>query len=201
MRNLGPIAAAALTSCLLVPLTAHAGEVIFGVGPTTTVRTDGGLVAGTTFTSFGAHTFNSLGFIDVGSDGIAGSYTVGIWDSSQNLLAQTTVTPSSPLINGFRYGSIPATTIPNGQQFTIGALIPVNPADPWLEVQFVVLGAGFGGSGAGQFASSLVLTYPSTLTGQPYAVVNASDAVVPEPASLGLVGAIAMSLGLRRRVR
>jgi hypothetical protein len=181
--------------------TVQATDVIFSYGATTTTRTDGGLVAGMTFTAVGQPvTFNSLGFVDVGNDGLAGSYTVGIWDASQNLLASTTVTPSSTPINGFLYGSIPATTIAAGQQFTIGALIPPQPADPWLEVQSVNPSFGFGGGGAGQFITPAVsLTYPSTAAAVPYAVVNASTQSVPEPTTMGVIG-LGLLVGVSRRV-
>ena len=124
----------------------------------------GGIVAGNTFTAFGGQTFNSLGFIDIGSDGIAGSYQLRQWDtSSQALLASTTVTPSSRLINGFRYSSVPATTIPNGAQFTIGALLPVGPiAEAWMVNTGLALGPGFGGAGTGQFVGSPTLAFPTS---------------------------------------
>src|SRR5262245_55162256 len=67
-------------------------------------RTDGGKVVGITLSSYG-QTISSLGFYDSG-DGLATSYTVGLWDSAQNLLASTVVTPSSPLIGDFRYANI-----------------------------------------------------------------------------------------------
>jgi hypothetical protein len=181
--------------------TAEGVEVVFLAGATTATRTDGGLVAGQTFNTFapfGSQTFNSLGFIDVGEDGLVGSYDVGIWDQSQTLLASTTVTPSSPLIGGFRYAAIPPTVIPAGQSFTIGALIPPSPSDPWLEVQFVVLGVGFTGAGTGQYDGSLSLIYPATFDDTVYGVVNASTQVVPEPASLALFAGGAVLLTIRR---
>src|SRR5262245_52927278 len=73
-------------------------------------RNDGGQVVGITLTSYG-QTIASLGFFDFGGDGLATSYTVGLWDSSQNLIASTVVTPTSPLIGDFRYGSITPVTI------------------------------------------------------------------------------------------
>jgi hypothetical protein len=178
-----------------------AAEVIGGYGGTVTTRTDGGIVAGNSFgtASFGTYTINSLGFVDVGNDGIAGSYQVGIWDASQTLLASTTVTPSSPLINGFRYAPITPVNLPNNSTFTIGALLPTNPSDPWLEAQFLVLGAGYTGAGFGQFQPSATLVYPGTLVNNSYVVVNASDVIVPEPGSLGLlVGAALLARRTRR---
>src|SRR5690349_4278469 len=93
----------------------------------------GGIVAGTSFTVGGDETITSLGFVDPGGDGLAASYEVGLWDTNtQTLLASTTVTPSSKaLIGGFRYAPIPATTIPGGSSFTIGALLPPTLLDAW----------------------------------------------------------------------
>jgi hypothetical protein len=165
-------------------------------------RTDGGIVAGNTFTTFSPQTFNSLGFIDVGDDGLVGSYQVGLWDSSQNLLASTTVTPSAPLTSGFRYASIPPTLVPAGT-FTVGALLPASPADPWIDNTTLVLGAGFAGAGTGQYVSSGSLVYPTTTdSGNVYAVANASQAVVtPEPVGAVSLIMCAMAGGLLRRRR
>ena len=135
-RFCGRVVAVIVVASASLLAGAAQAEVLFPIGGTT--RTDGGIVAGNTFTAFFGQTFNSLGFIDVGSDGIAGSYDVGLWDSSQTLLASATVTPSSPLINGFRYAAIPATTIPSGQTFTIAAVLPASPADPWMENSLLV---------------------------------------------------------------
>src|ERR1051326_2462513 len=74
-----------------------------------TARTDGGKVAGISLNSYG-QTIYALGFYDSG-DGLATSYTLGLWDSSQNLLATALVTPSSPLIGDFRYANITPVTI------------------------------------------------------------------------------------------
>jgi hypothetical protein len=191
-------AVVAVISALFLSSAAQA-EVLFYSGGT--ARTDGGIVAGNTFTAFFGATFNSLGFIDVGSDGLAGSYQVGIWDSSQNLLASATVTPSSPLINGFRYAAIPATTIPSGQTFTIGALLPASPADAWIENPLLILGVGFTGAGTGRFVTSGTLAFPTTLDpeNETYAVANASDVVVPEPA--GLLPLLCAGIACVRRAR
>jgi len=85
--------------------------------PPSTVRFQGGgQVVGSIFTAQTTQTFNSLGFIDVGMNGLVGSYEVGIWlASTQTLLASTWVTPASPLgvishpniFEMFRYAPIP----------------------------------------------------------------------------------------------
>lgn len=137
------------------------GEVIGGYFGGTQ-RTDGGQVVGVSFNSFGA-TFSSLGFFDFGQDGLAASYQVGLWDSSQNLLASAIVTPSSPLIGDFRYASISPITIgtfANPQTFTIGALLPASMPDVWLQASGLILNVGFTGAGTGQFTPSGSLVYP-----------------------------------------
>jgi hypothetical protein len=180
----------------------HAGEVIFSYSGGSFTN-QGGLVAGNSFTAFGGQTLNSLGFVDVGSDGIVDSYQVGLWDTNtQTLLASTTVTPASPLINGFRYAPIPATTIPNGSSFTIGALLHTTQQDSWVINATVIPGAGYGGAGTGRFVGSSNLVFPTTNDGATYVVVNASDAIVPEPATLaGLLLLPAAAILRRRRSR
>ncbi len=74
---------------------------------------EGGVVAGVSYTTTQAVTFNSLGFIDLPlvaptqwqmfysvNDGLVGTYQVGIWrNDTQELLASTTVGPNSVSIN------------------------------------------------------------------------------------------------------
>src|SRR5688572_11287106 len=60
----------------LLTASANAQQIIFaGSG---SQRTDGGIVAGSAFNAGGAKSINALGFIDVGNDGLAGSYQVGL---------------------------------------------------------------------------------------------------------------------------
>jgi hypothetical protein len=172
-------------------------DLVFGGSP----RSDGGKMVGISLTSFGK-TFTSLGFYDHNQDGIAATYQLGLWDASQNLLATTTVSPSSPLIGQFRYGVIPAVTIgtfANPQPFTIGVLLQPVQTDVWLDSATLALYAGYAGAGTGQFLNSGTLAYPTTLDASNYFVVNANG-IVPEPATVALVaaGAGAM-LGRRRR--
>ena len=164
-----------------------------------TVTFQGGRVAGSLFTATTAQTFNSLGFIDLNTsspltglpDGLHDSYQVGIWlVSTQTLLASAIVTPASPLGAGeyFHYAPIPTTTIPAGEQFIIGALLPATPLDAWLSDDVHVNSVGISGAGTGRFEIGGTLTYPSQ-TVSPfavYSVANASSTIVPEP-STGLL--------------
>jgi hypothetical protein len=160
-----------------------------------TARTDGGKVVGVSFNSYG-QTISALGFYDSG-DGLATSYTLGLWDSSQNLLATAVVTPSSPLAGDFRWANITPVTIgtfANPQSFTIGALLPASMPDIWLDHATETIGAGYTGAGAGQYTTSGSLVYPSTVdTGNSYYVVNGGPSVVPEPTA-GLLFALGFML-------
>ena len=192
-----------LCATILNAASAARAQVIqayFGA-PTPTQRTDGGQVVGVSFTSFGG-TISSLGFFDFGSDGLAASYQVGLWDASQNLIDSVTITPTSPLYNEFRYEAITPVTIgtfANPQSFTIGALLPPDLSDVWLSNVFVILQAGFAGAGTGQYTSpSASLVYPATTDTTNYIVVNANGPV-PEPGSLALLGTPAAWFMARRR--
>jgi hypothetical protein len=199
-RKSGSAVLLALVAAASVHPAAEAGEVIFSyVGGSGTFQ--GGLVAGSSFNAPNGATFNSLGFIDVGSDGLADSYQVGLWDTNtQALLASTTVTPASPLINGFRYAAIPQTILAPGTSFTVGALLHTTQPDAWVTSASIADGAGFTGAGIGRFfGSNITLTFPSSPDGVTYVVANASDAIVPAPATLGLAGV--GGLLLRRRSR
>jgi hypothetical protein len=166
-------------------------------------RMDGGKVVGASFTSFGG-TISSLGFYDHGLDGLAASYQFGLWDSAQNLIATTTVTPTSPLIADFRYAPIPAVTLGSfmsPQTFTIGALLPPVMNDIWLDGATLLLFAGFGGAGTGRYQNSGTLVFPTNMDTSSYYVVNGGPQVaVPEPSAISLaaISAAATLLHLAR---
>ena len=179
---------------------AHASSVYISTGAGTATF-QGGEVAGSIFTAATAQTFNALGFIDVnasctlcGPDGLLGTYQVGIWlASTQTLLASTWVDPTSPLgaFDNFRWAPIPTTTIPAGQQFVIGALLPASPLDAWLINDAHSNSVGITGAGTGRFELGGTLTYPTQIGSSVYSVANARTEVVPEPTAATLI-----SLGL-----
>jgi len=168
---------------------------------------------GAIFTAQTTQTFNSLGFIDVGMDGLVGSYEVGIWlASTQTLLATTWVTPASPLgvifqpniYETFRYAPIPTVTIPAGEQFVVAALLPDNPLDAWRINDIHFNAPGVVGPGTGRFTTLAPNSYPfpNQIPTDPfgsnvYSIANASDMVVPEPSTGVLV--MAGLLGLAGR--
>src|SRR5215212_2755087 len=153
---------AAVATVLVVTSQVSAQILVLAAGGSP--RTDGGKVVGISLNSFG-QTITSLGFYDHNQDGIATSYQLGLWDAGQNLLATATVTPSSPLTGDFRYAAISPITIGSPSTpaaFTIGVLLPSNPADIWLDNASLVLFTGFTGAGTGQFSgTSGSLVYPS----------------------------------------
>ena len=175
----------------------------------TTVSFAGGQTVGSILTATTAQTFNSLGFIDVNAttcnagtclpDGLLGSYQVGIWlASTQMLLASAWVQPTSPLgtpLDGdyqFRWASIPTVTIPAGEQFVIAALLPASPLDAFLVNPIYVNKTGISGAGQGRFQAGGTLTYPTQAYLGVSAVANASeDSYVPEPTT-----AISLFFGL-----
>src|SRR5215212_678529 len=145
--------AATLAICLAI--ASHASAQILVLASGGSPRTDGGKVVGISLNSFG-QTITSLGFYDHNQDGIAASYQLGLWDASQNLLATTTVTPSSPLTGDFRYAAISPITIGSPSTpaaFTIGVLLPSSPSDIWLDNALLVLNFGFTGAGTGQYSA------------------------------------------------
>jgi hypothetical protein len=190
-----------LSAILAFVFSSHtSAQIIFGVGGGSP-RTDGGKVVGISLNGTG-QTITSLGFYDQGQDGIGTSYQLGLWDSSQNLLATTIVTPSSPLTGDFRYAAIPPVTL-TSSPFTIGVLLPPNPPDIWLDQATLTLGVGFTGAGTGQFSGpSGSLVYPTNVDTSSYYVVNANGPAppVPEPTTT-LLAAIALIATLTHRSR
>src|SRR5690242_17067024 len=65
----------------------------------------------------------ALGLWDQGEDGLNFAHDIGIWDSSQQLLALTTVPAATTgtLVDGFRYTPISQVSLTAGQSYVIGA--------------------------------------------------------------------------------
>lgn len=168
-------------------------------------RTDGGIVAGSSYNisvpAGWGYQFDALGFVDVGEDGLSGSYLVGLWDSSAQLVSSAWVGPTSTLADGFRWTNITPVTLGPGT-FTIAALLPENPLDAWLDdLDGTILASGLTGAGFGQYASSGVLAFPGTTDSSIYAVANArGQMVMPEPGTAGaMAGLMGLSLVRRRK--
>lgn len=82
----------------------------------------GGGTAGTEFTSNITTSVLSLGIYDYGNDGLYGAHEVGLWDSSNALIAWVTIPAgnSAPLLNGYRWVTASASLVA-GQHYVIGA--------------------------------------------------------------------------------
>ena len=184
----------------------------------------GGFVIGNELTIGGVDVaVNFLGVWDQGSDGLAASHQVGVWDAGGALVASTTVPSgtSALLDDSYRYAALAQPiALLAGQTYRIGALYenaldPFN--DPWDpdgdgnpanspavgDGVAVTPGAGVATINGDYFAASAVLANPSSFGGGTpgrWGAANALFVVVPEPTTLVLV----MGLGVvvvRRRNR
>ncbi len=193
--------AAALAASFAVPavaatpgLSATGGSTFDGDGPWT---------LGWSFSTTGTITITGLGAYDAGGDGFTSSHAVGLWSADQTLLASTTVTSASTLIDGFRYGSITSLTLTPGTYF-VGAA-DFGTGDAYLLDASIstISGISFLNS---QFVSAAGLAFPGQTVDRSgsYFGGNVLTGAVPEPATwalmiggFGLVGATARR---RRRV-
>jgi hypothetical protein len=167
---------------------------------------NGPFTVGWEFHDNSAVNVTSLGAFDDSLDGLTESHDVGLWDSSGNLLASTTVAAGTtdPLIANFRYSAISPITLTPGDYF-IGAewedggdpmvfsgdpgTITTVPAITYLNASFVAGGA---------------LSDPVDGSTSPgYFGPNLTVAGVPEPATWAMVllgvGMIGGGLRMARR--
>lgn len=121
-------------ACLLVvlasaPLRAGSIGYEFTAAP---VSFDSRLSIGFEFSTLSSVTVDSLGYFDYYGDGFLTPHTVGIFDSSGNLVTSTTLgTGTSSTPNGqFRYQDITPVTLPAGQSWTLVATTGGNQ-DAW----------------------------------------------------------------------
>lgn len=165
------------------------------------------VILGWSFNLSQASVVNALGVYDSSSDGLVGSFEIGLWDSSQNLLATVSVSgTSNQLDSGFRWAEIPSLSLNSGV-YVVGALGDLGP-NPFYS------------NGTFSTASNLTyiedrqifaptLTYPSLVfpgfyggSGPYGANVSFKPDSVPGPFPiLGLSAAFCFSRKLRRRVK
>ena len=69
---------------------------------------------------------------NAGGAGLTASHEVGIWDSTQVLLASVTVDPSGTVVGDWIYASIAPVTLMPGQTYTIGASYAPNDTDNYI---------------------------------------------------------------------
>ena len=199
------------TACALTLGTAGAAQAIalvpaveYTAASSALIRSD--TTFGLTFSLSSSATLNALGFFD---DGQRHNHQVGIWDSSNLLVASTTVLGTGGVVGHFRWTGISLTTLGPGT-YTIGGEvfggddIPVAPTGVTTIPEYTY-GGGFFHSGSG-------LVQPTTASDfggdNGFIVANFSivrsgspPGSVPEPAAwtlmiagFGLTGA-----ALRRR--
>jgi hypothetical protein len=147
----------------------------------------------------------ALGLFDDSQDGLVDSHVSGLWDSSGNLLASTTIQSGTtdPLDAQFRYASITPVELTAGTYF-IGAVFATSD-DPVL---FPGSPAGFATApqitfDIATFAGGATLADPTaTFSGGPgFFGSNFEFTPAPEPASLVVLatGLIALSVQRKRR--
>jgi hypothetical protein len=140
-------------------------------------------------------TVTDLGLFDSGQDGLVESHQVGLWNSSQTLLASTTVASgtSATLDDKFRFASIAGINLFAGQTYFIGALF-LTPNDPLIfpgNATNFVTASDISFLNA-QFVDGNTLMFPGGSIGETGAYFGPNfrfdSATVPEPASVLLFG-------------
>jgi hypothetical protein len=206
MKNLTPFALSFLLVAALSSTAASAQIIVYD----SSSATEGGAAYDTVGTLFqvGATnlTINQLGVQDVGGDSFTSdsSVDVGIWDTSGDLLASTTITNADALETGdYRYASVSALTLTAGAEYTIGALVGSETV-PYID-------AGNGPFSAGPDITLLDDVYAPGSFEDPtndgggaigrWGPADAQFAAIPEPSAWVMIVAGVAILGCVRRFR
>ena len=147
-------------------------------------------------------TVTQLGFIDTNSDGLTQAHPIGFWSDGGTLLTSTSVPAGTvaPLVGGFRYVPITPIALAPDTRYWVGAQVfndetYVNQVSQASAAPFIIVNQGltFFRNGAG-------LNFPGNAgnSGGSSAVAN-FQYIVPEPASLSLIGLGGLALLRRRR--
>lgn len=175
---------------------------------------DDPLTLGFAFTANSSFEVDSLGWFDATGGGFFSQHTVGIFDSTGNLLTSTTLSTgtSDPLIEGFRYGSITPITLAAGTEYILAGTSG-GRSDNWTVNDsvngFTVNPAFTIGQNAALFSPGASLVDPSTHFSD-YLVyagpnfqgrVAIADTATPEPKSFLLVTLAALVLFLTQKFR
>jgi len=138
-----------------------------------------------------------------------GPVYIGLWDSAGDLLASSTMTSSSTLVNQSRYETIVPVTLTLDQTYYLGEFLPggvlqavaVNPStSPYgyatMSPEIQLGNAAYENNSDFGFPSAFDGSTGSAITGP-----NFQFEPVPEPAAFGLVGISLLALlGTRRRM-
>jgi hypothetical protein len=198
----------ALSAFALVPGVASADS------PAVTLTTPGEFydsadyTIGFEFTVSSPQSIEALGVYDDGGAALPTNASVGLWNSSGDLLASATVPASGGvLIGDFRYSNISAFSLTPGTDYIVGAYLGGSGVA-------TSLGTGQGGTGSysplitvveDQFITSSTLSFPSSTDGHAGGVWLGANfelaSAVPEPSTwaLMLLGFAGLSFAAYRR--
>jgi hypothetical protein len=164
------------------------------------------LIIGWSFNLTKASVVNALGVYDYDSDGLVGSFEIGLWNSSEVLLATVSVSgTSNQFDSGFRWAQISGLSLGPGQ-YVVGALGDLNANLFYSSGTFSTAPNLTYIEDRSKYASTLA--FPSDSNPQQYGGsglygpnVSFSPTSVPGPLPiLGLSAAFCYSRKLRRRV-
>ncbi len=136
-----------------------------------------------------------LGFYDDQKNDLADAHAVGIWDANQNLLVSGTVSPGAPLRSWWRWVSVTPTLLAPGGNYRIAA-VTGNENYTWDPSGFTVDPAiAYVTNRYPLNPPHWVLTYPDVTDerttgwfGPNFEFETELQGVIPEPATLGLMG-------------
>lgn len=148
---------------------------------------------GWSFTTSQAFTLTGLGFWDEADHTLGFSHDVGLWDSSANLLASTTVTSASTAVdsNGpgqWLFNTVGSVELSAGTYYIGATYLSTDNVDAYREhttAPTTVSGVNFDG---GMYAFGPGLKFPGSFEGGTnYFGPNLELSSVPEPSSLALL--------------
>lgn len=134
----------------------------------------------------------SLGYLDVGLDGLIDEHDIGLWSDSGTLLRSSTVSSGtiSPLADGFRYASVEAFSLLPGFVYVVGGY--TTSASDLIGFSSNIFFDGFAPEVTfvqGRYRGSSELTFPTNSVDE-FAYLGASFQFqqVPEPTSIKIFG-------------
>jgi hypothetical protein len=95
--------------------------------PGSPIAASSGATVGWSFTPSVGIDVLSLGFFDMGGDGLNQPHLVGVWDSAGELVisAQISSGTTNPLLGAYRYAQVKPTRLLAGDTYIIGATVPL----------------------------------------------------------------------------